>query len=125
MKTKFFPLVLFLLFLLLTCHANAQNIQIKGKVVENNNGKRVVVPALTVILKTPDSVFVKGVTTDIEGQFKLDNVRSAQYILTLSGIGYETYFLNIDKPTSNYDCGTVAIKTESKLLSEVVVKIKS
>lgn len=111
-----------LLCLIVTVSAQAQRITLQGKTMEIINDSAVPVPMLTVVLKTTDSVFVKGVTADAEGKFRLNEISTGSYILTVSGVGYNTYFRNIPKLTSDTDLGNFIITPSSKMLKEVLVE---
>ena len=85
-----------------------------------------------VLLSLPDSAFVQGATTDMDGVFKIVTDVS-QGLLKVTSVGYETKYINITDPTPappldgrgtaapGHDL-TIQMKEDTQLLSEVVVK---
>ena len=56
--------------------------------------------ASVVLLQPKDSVQAAGVSTDLEGKFKLPAVKAGNYILRISFIGFQSYYRNITLSTS-------------------------
>lgn len=67
--------------------------------------------------------YVKGVQTDIDGQFLFQSIASGTYFLKVSYVGFEDFQKDNIKLQSgtNLDLGTLIIKESGKLLDEVVV----
>ena len=96
-----------------------------------------------VLLSLPDSVFVQGATTDMDGVFKIVTDVN-QGLLKVTSVGYETKYINITDPTPTPPLDgrgkatgrrpqvgngaapgqnlTIQMKEDTQLLSEVVVK---
>ena len=74
----------------------AQKGQIIGKVVDEKSNSPILY--VTVSLHNYlDTSLIKGVITDAQGKFKIQNVvLNNSYLLKCSFIGYETYFKKID-----------------------------
>ena len=81
-------LVLFVFFLSTSVTLFAQNYRIEGNVLHAENREKL--EFINVILQTTDSAFIKGTTTDIQGRFLLEDIPSGDYLLAVSGLGYET-----------------------------------
>ena len=73
------------------------------------------------LLAAKDSAFVKGVTTSLEGTFKLEGVKRGKYILSVSYIGYSEHHQNVTVENSNVRLGVINMKEASHLLGEVSV----
>lgn len=87
---------------------------IHGKVV-NTDGQPV--DGATVVLQTPDSVFVDATITDKEGSFLLNHTLS-QYRLIIQHILYQT----LQKEGRGEEAGVFALQPKDYALGEVVVK---
>ena len=96
-----------------------------------------------VLLSLPDSVFVQGATTDMDGVFKIVTDVN-QGLLKVTSVGYETKYINITDPTPTPPLDgrgkatgrrpqvgngaapgqnmTIQMMEDTQLLSEVVVK---
>ena len=104
--------------LLCMCHILfAQNLQVKGKVVSENQA----VEFANVVLQTKDSVFIAGGVTDEKGRFLMENVDAGSYQLCVSGMGYKKRIIPLDRLVTSKDVGIIRISPESIMLKEVVV----
>ena len=61
-------------------------------------------PGANVVLKGSNSSAPNGMTTDLEGRYRLGNLRDGTYQIAVSYIGYKT---SIDKEVSVTDGGTI------------------
>ena len=111
-----------LVFLLLcnimcTIPAWAQH-TIKGAVKDSK--EQSITGASVVIRSKSDSLYYKGETTDGEGQFTIEGLKSGNYGLEISFLGYSNYYqdLKLDKTT---DLGIIHLQESSMNLEEVVV----
>ena len=68
-----------------------------------------------VLLSLPDSAFVQGAMTDMDGVFKIVTDIS-QGLFKVTSVGYQTLYINAGEGL------TIQMKEDSQLLSEVVVK---
>ncbi|MEM6722289.1 MAG: TonB-dependent receptor [Bacteroidota bacterium] len=122
--------LLFLCIALLPLSMFAQNTFTVSGTVKSDNGE--VIPFANVIL----SKSKYGVTND-KGQFKIENVSSGTYKLTVSFVGYQTLSqsVNVNKNVTvnlvlkegaeNLNDVTVVAKTETRKQAEKVVTISS
>src|SRR5688500_12244598 len=76
-------LSILLLMLSLACTVHAQNLQIKGKVTDENGSS---LPGASVVIKN----LTTGTMTDANGNFTL-SVPSRDEVLTVSYLGYNSY----------------------------------
>ncbi|UUV22557.1 outer membrane beta-barrel family protein [Paenimyroides aestuarii] len=112
--------ILFLVFLLLSIHSFAQNIQLKGKVT---NEKKEPITDLTVYLsKVKDSTLIQYATTDALGSFAMDlKAVEEPSFLTFSIIGFKDKIEKFDQLNQSKDLGEIVMTTDSDLLSEIVI----
>ncbi|MEI8074424.1 MAG: outer membrane beta-barrel protein, partial [Bacteroidota bacterium] len=79
--------------------------------------------AVVSILRPKDSVLVKFVRTDNQGNFELKKIVAGNYILVVSYPNYAEYTDNINiNGTEEKSLGIVPLITRAKLLEEVIVK---
>lgn len=103
--------------LCMCCILFAQTVQVKGKVVSENE----VVEFANVVLQTKDSIFIAGGVTDSKGRFMMENIQAGSYLLCISGMGYTSRIISLDHLAVSKDLGVIMISPESILLKEVVV----
>ena len=78
------------------------------------------------LLAAKDSAFVKGVTTNLDGKFTLQNVKAGKYVMVISYIGYADTKKDITAGSANMRLGVIEMKESSELLGEVsVVAVKT
>lgn len=86
-----------------------------GKIKDEKN---VPLPYANVVaLSLPDSAFVAGTTTDLQGNFKLEQVKEGQ-LIRISSIGYVTVYKN----TSELNEPDIQMSPDVQALQEVVVQ---
>ena len=94
---------------------NAQtNVTFSGIVKDKNS--KAVLPFVNVVLKTEkDSTFVSGTVTNEEGRFTLSKIKSGNYFLEVSYIGYEKkrQTLFVGNLTEYLDIKTIEIEEKS------------
>ena len=115
---------LFILFLC-TLAAVAQKVTVSGAVKDGSLNEPM--PGASVVLLQPkDSVQAAGVSTDLEGKFKLPAVKAGNYILRISFIGFQSYYRNItlSKQNKSVNLGEITLQEDSKMLKEAEVTAK-
>ena len=104
----------FLLFMFCTLWAalpmTAQNINVKGRVVDAKDNEPVI--GATVMVKGTQ----KGTVSDIDGNFQISGV-GTNATISVSSIGYKTVEIAVNGQTNIQ----VALKEDSEVLDEVVV----
>ena len=68
-----------------------------------------------VLLSLPDSAFVQGAMTDMDGVFKIETEVS-EGLFKVTSVGYQTLYINAGQDL------TIQMKEDTQLLKEVVVK---
>ena len=107
-------IVLYIVLLMITVSTNGASI--KGLVTDES--KQPIGYANVMLLRSADSVFVKGVVTKEDGTF-VDNADNGQYLLKVSCIGYETKTITCD--VKGDTVLSVILKSSDKTIKEVVV----
>lgn len=110
--------IYFLLMLLLqTISISAQSV-ISGKMV--NNDSLPIVGATILLSNGMDSTYITGTTSDLDGRFKIINVRPGSYFLSLSMIGYKKTNTSLQtKKNTNLELGYITLEEDSYTLSTV------
>lgn len=111
--------------LLLPSLLHAQNGRLTGLVRDPH--QQPVPFATVVVLTAPDSVLVKGTTTDLQGNFQLDQLPPRAYVLRFSAVGYASVRrvveLNTQQPSLALPL--ITLPASPQALREVVVTGKS
>lgn len=112
-----------IIFLLCASPATAQT-QLKGKVLDGENGDAMV--KSTVVVMTADTVrMVAGSTTGDDGSFSIKNVKDGTYVMKVSYVGYHDFFRKItvrkEENHGSLAVGTVMLTPGSVELKQAVV----
>lgn len=107
----------FLFVLLTTSSAFAATV---GGIVKDAAGEPMI-EATVKLLAAKDSAFVKGSTTDINGNFTLNGVNRGKYILAVSYIGYQTAHQDFSVESGNKRLDPIVMKESSIMLKEATV----
>lgn len=117
MKIKLF----FLVLLFATRSLNAQESNLKGRIVNSDN--EAVIAANVILLQ--DSVLTNlGATTDMDGFFELSSIAKGTYTLQTSYVGFSTYQTTIKIEVEAVDLGIIRLTPSSGMIDEVVVTHK-
>jgi len=123
-KKKLFSLFLFLSFFPFSYAQTS--VTVSGLIKDKNT--KTVLPFVNVVLKTEkDSSFVSGTVTNEEGRFSISKVKSGNYIIEVSYIGYKTtkQSLFVGNLTEYLDIKTIEIEEKLTSLQEVVITGKT
>jgi len=121
MKTRYLLTIILQLFIFSISNAQ-NNVTISGIVKDKNS--KAVLPFVNIVLKTDkDSTFVSGTVTNEEGRFTLSKIKSGNYYLEVSYIGYTTkrQSLFVGNLTEYLDIKFIELEEKSTSLQEVVV----
>ncbi|MCD8262395.1 MAG: outer membrane beta-barrel protein [Bacteroides sp.] len=101
---------------------NAQNITVKGQVIEADD-KSPVEQATVQLFSLPDTTYTTGAATLQQGRFTLNNVKPGDYLLRISFIGYNNAdkVLKVARSPQTVDVGTVALYSDAILLESAVI----
>jgi outer membrane receptor protein involved in Fe transport len=126
MRIKILLLVIFLLLSLTNLAAQNKSITLSGSTKDKST--KVSLPFVNVALKTSkDAAFIAGTITNEEGRFSLANIKSGNYILEFSFVGYKTKIQSVyvGSLSEFLDQGTIELEEDATTLQEVVVVSKS
>ncbi len=73
------------------------------------------------LLELKDSSFVLGFISDKYGFFEFDLPDVRRFLLKISAVGYETYYLPIDGKVRNTNLGTISLKEDVTLLDSITI----
>ena len=96
--------------------------EIKGKIVDASNKEPLEFVNIALYKEGSDKM-IKGLTTDLDGNFAIDALPEGTYQLRVSFVGYGTVELPVvlSKKKSNVNLGSVSLREDSKVLKEVQV----
>lgn len=121
MDHKIVKIIVIIAFLVSGFVTSAQN-QVKGSLADAKSGDAMMY-VNCVLLKTQDSSFAYGATSDEKGHFAFKQVAAGDYLLRVSYIGYDTYWQNINVK-GNADLGRIALLKSATVLNAVTVTAK-
>lgn len=107
----------FLLFL--NFYAFAQH-SIQSIVFDSKNSLPIEMATVR-LLRVTDSTMVQGCQTDVKGSFILSKIKSGDYVLKISTVGYEDYRRNINIENKDIILKNIQLKENVQLLSEIQV----
>ncbi|TAE23835.1 MAG: TonB-dependent receptor [Cytophagales bacterium] len=114
--------VLFLLSFVLPTLTLAQTVTVSGTVEDTKRKMPLAFVTVTVLLPT-DSSFVTGAITNEAGLFTLAGIKSGNYLLKLSYVGYETRIqsMRVGQLSSFLNLGVIDLTESAAQLGEVTV----
>jgi hypothetical protein len=107
------------LFLFLSLPSFAQH-SIRAMVFDGKNELPIELGAVR-LLHSPDSAYVQGCQTDLNGNFKISKVKPGNYILTVSMIGYVNYHQTLTMGNTDIILKSIHLKENAHMLSGVEV----
>ncbi len=113
---------IFIVFMLLDSMIQAvfaQNIEIKGVVIDAKNKEPL--EFVNLVLQTTDSVFMNGTTTDQKGHFILSKVVNGNYLLTVSSLGYQTQQIRLSDINESITLDNIQLEDGTVALSDITV----
>ncbi|WP_395077484.1 TonB-dependent receptor domain-containing protein [Flavobacterium sp.] len=124
MKTKI-TIITFFLFSVTNIFAQTKNVTVSGIIKDENN--KTALPFVNVVLKTEsNNTFVTGTITKDDGRFSIPNIKSGNYTIEVSMMGYKTKTqpLFIGNLSDFIDVATIEISENTNTLAEVTVTSK-
>ena len=97
----------------------AQNLRLSGRLT--NAATQQPMEFATVVLQTSDSAFVNGTTSNLSGNFVIENISSGDYQLVTTSIGFDTVRVELLGFNKSIDVGNISMSENATHLSEVVV----
>ncbi len=121
MRNKYLKILIFQ-FLIFSVSKAQTIVTVSGGIKDKNT--KIILPYVNIILKNQkDSVFISGTISNEDGRFYISNVKSGNYFLEVSLIGYNTTYesLFVGNLNEYLDIKTIELETKSSDLQEVVV----
>ena len=121
MKTKI-AIIVFFLISISNIFAQTKNVTVSGIIKDENNKNAL--PFVNVVLKTEsNNTFVTGTITKDDGRFSIPNIKSGNYTIEVSMMGYKTKTqpLFIGNLSDFIDVATIEISENTNTLQEVTV----
>ena len=100
---------------------SASAVTISGKAVDANDKSGLAGATVKLLRANRDSSLVKGVSTSAEGFFRLPDVGSGKYIVSISYIGYKSKNVNVTVGKESKRLGEVGLEPSSIMLKEATV----
>ena len=125
MRIKYI-IILITQFLFFSASIAQTSVSVSG-VVKDKNTKSIL-PYVNIVLKNQkDSVFISGTVTNEDGRFSISKVKSGNYYLEVSLIGYNTTYeyLFVGNLNEFLDLKTIELEVKSSDLQDVVVMGKA
>lgn len=117
-------LTVFAVTLLLTHNLFANEGGVYGSLYDENDTS---IPFATVaVMKLSDSTVVTGSTTDIDGIFKIHNLKKGRYFLKFSSVGYQTKYstdFHVKDVAFTKDFGKTILPESLAVLDEVMIQV--
>ncbi len=126
MRIKNVLLVTILLLYLTNLTAQNKSVTLSGSTKDKST--KLALPFVNVVLKTSkDATLIAGTITNEEGRFSLANIKSGNYVLEFSFIGYKikTQIVYVGSLSEFLDQGTIELEEDATTLQEVVVVSKT
>ncbi len=111
---------LFLKLLLLVNITSFAQHTIQSSIFDSKNSLPIEMATVR-LLRFTDSTMVQGCQTDIKGSFKLSKIKSGNYVLKISTVGYEDYIRNINVDNKDVILKNIQLKENVQLLNEIQV----
>lgn len=118
-KIKTLLTVILVLAITIVSQAQTKLTSIRGRMEDKT--RTPLVGASVSLLRAKDSSLVKLMATQKTGEFIFSNMAEGQYLVSVSAIGFGTYYSKVFQATGEYDLGVMAMETRSQELKGAVV----
>jgi outer membrane receptor protein involved in Fe transport len=114
---------IFTLLLFSTVFAQIPNFSISG-IVKDKASKSSMEYCTVTLFQADDHSLITGIVTDLDGKFKLNDLKPGKYNLEVSFIGFEPKRVDdvlLSKENQHIDLGTIYIGSDATMVNEVEV----
>lgn len=112
-------MLILIVLLIYTISISSQS-GISGRIIDKDS-----IPltgAAILLLNQTDSAYITGSVSDLDGQFKISNIKPDNYILSFSMMGFKKSNLSQQiKENANIELGDIVLEEDSYMLSNVTV----
>lgn len=98
----------------------AQNIDIKGKIVDMYQQA---LEGASIAVYKQDTVLVNGTISNTNGTFELKDIPSDHYKIVVSYVGYAAENIQLSELNKDIDLGIISLVSDTEL-NEVVVRVQ-
>ncbi|MEG1187356.1 MAG: outer membrane beta-barrel protein [Bacteroidales bacterium] len=125
MKHFFLPILFFLISIPVLFAQSVKESVITGSVVEEV-GSYPLEQATVRLLSLPDSALVQGTVSGTEGKFSLSVRKAGKFLVSVSFIGFETFYKEVVLPAAGgrLALGTIKVNENTLVLGEAVIEGK-
>ena len=95
----------------------AQNTEITGQITDKSD--QPLTGALIALMRPKDSTIVTGTTSDVKGNFRLQDIKPGRYLIKISLMGYADLFINKKAGTQPVSLGKLVLDERAEMLKEV------
>ena len=101
--------------------APGKTISIKGKVIDKDSGEALEYATVS-LFSLPDSTFMTGMVTDMNGTFTLE-ARLGRYYIDIKSMGYKTKIINVTvkNEVDDVNLGKILLQQDTELLEAVEI----
>ncbi|MBN2602004.1 MAG: TonB-dependent receptor, partial [Candidatus Marinimicrobia bacterium] len=99
----------------------SQNLIISGRIMESDSVSSL--PGANVVLfSLPDSLLVKGIVSSSNGFFELNNIKSGNYVLKISYLGYQEWSRKVVIREKPINFGRIIMQPNAQMLEAVKIE---
>ena len=119
--TKFVTLTIIAILLSFNMLANPKTISIIGKVIDKDSGEALEYATVS-LFSLPDSTFMTGMVTDMNGDFTLE-ASVGNYYIDIKSMGYKTKRMNVTVKNNidDVNLGKIYLQQDTELLEAVEI----
>jgi len=117
---RYLVLLFLIIYYSLAVLSQNQTFIISGQLVDNTTNEPLEYANIG-LLRSSDSIFIQGTTTDLLGKFELRLKEKGSYLLRFSFIGYPTNYKSIVVEEQKQDIGKIGINKSAEMLADAVV----
>jgi hypothetical protein len=111
-----------LLLILFFSKTYAQSFQISGHIIDSSASP---LPGAGISLLQPsDSSLINGASTDMDGNFIFSNLNAGKYLIKISFLGFDEYYISKEIVDRNINLGAIILKEKSATLGAVDINEK-
>ena len=111
---KHFTLLCAMMLLGITGYAQQKEASLEGKITDETNSP---IPFVNILLEKSST----GTTSDVDGNYKLENIGPGTHIIKFSAIGYETLTREVDFVSGQPLTLNLTLKEDQQDLGEIVI----
>lgn len=102
---------------------NAQNLNLSGKIFDQNN--KALDAVVVSLMKVKDSTLVKNVLSEENGSFEFSDLKANNYFVIVTNLGYKKYKSAAIDLKQSLELPAILLETEVKSLQELTVTSKT